>query len=86
MLDGYTDILTIFNDNGIIIDYNSINDEIEMDSITFVSIIVQIEETFSINVPNDLLKYSEWRSAKEVLKTISLIKKSNNDYQAEGDS
>ena len=46
---------TIFEDNGVIIITGEEDLELEIDSIQFLSVIVDIEETFKIEIPDDLL-------------------------------
>lgn len=55
-------------ENGIVMDSNDKDVPLEMDSITFASLIISIENYYNITVPTDMLLYQKW-------KTISLIEK-----------
>lgn len=51
-------LLKLFPDSGVgadIIRYVDLVDDLGMDSITFVSIIIEIETTFDITVPDDMI-------------------------------
>lgn len=58
-------------ENGIVMDSNDKDVSLEMDSITFASLIISIENYYNITVPTDMLLYQKW-------KTISLIEKKHN--------
>ena len=58
-------------ENGIVMDSNDKDVPLEMDSITFASLIISIENYYNITVPTDMLLYQKW-------KTISLIEKKRN--------
>ena len=55
-------------ENGIVMDSNDKDVPLEIDSITFASLIISIENYYNITVPTDMLLYQKW-------KTISLIEK-----------
>lgn len=61
-------------ENGIVMDSNDKNVSLEMDSITFASLIISIENYYNITVPTDMLLYEKW-------KTISLIEKNIIDLK-----
>ena len=71
-----TEISKLLFENGIIMDSNDKDDPIEMDSITFASLMISFENYFNITVPTDMLLYHKW-------KTISLIEKNINDLRNE---
>ena len=56
----------LFNENGIITDTDDRNSPLEMDSITFASLMISIEDAFNIVIPTEMLLYEKW-------KTINLI-------------
>ena len=64
-------------ENGIIVDTDNPNESLEMDSITFASIIISIESTYHLTGPLDMLLYQKW-------KTVAMIK--NNIEQLTGKS
>lgn len=61
-------------ENGIVMDSNDKDVSLEMDSITFASLIISIENYYNITVPTDMLLYQKW-------KTISLIEKNIIDLK-----
>lgn len=61
-------------ENGIVMDSNDKDVPLEMDSITFASLIISIENYYNITVPTDMLLYQKW-------KTISLIEKNIIDLK-----
>ena len=60
-------------ENGIVMDPNDKDVSLDMDSITFASLIISIENYYNITVPTDMLLYEKW-------KTISLIEKNIIDF------
>lgn len=65
------DILSaLFPDCGFdkdILEFADLMDDLGMDSITFISIIVKIEEIFGIIVPDDMLLMENFRSVKDIV-------------------
>lgn len=62
----------IMKENGIFIFQGEENEELEIDSLRFISIIVQIEEEFGINVADEYLLL-EYKSLNDYVKLIELL-------------
>lgn len=52
------------------IEYADLVDDLGMDSLTFISFIVEIESTFDITIPDDFLIMDDYRSIEHVQKII----------------
>ena len=88
------DILTCFESIGII-PYNDIEnfllkDFIE-DSITFISLIVELEQKFEIEIPDEYLIFDALKTFDDVVNMIECIitlesKKNDNDYNDNNDN
>ncbi len=66
-------ISELFNNNGFdidIIEYADLVDDMGMDSITFISIVVEIEAKFNITVPDDLLSMDNFRKVDDIVKIV----------------
>lgn len=50
-------LFDILNNNGIFFDETNLEALLEMDSITFVTLIVDIENSFGIEYPNEMMVY-----------------------------
>ena len=69
-------ISELFKDKGFDIDrieYVDLIDDLGMDSITFVSMVVEIEDHFKILIPDDLLRFENFNSVNKIVKLISKI-------------
>ncbi len=79
------DILTVlFPDSGVdkdVLEYTDIIDDLGMDSITFISIIVEIEDAFEIIVPDDMLLMENFRNVDLIIQIVEDAKNatSNNE-------
>lgn len=65
--------IDIFRDAGIntdLIEYVDFVEDLGMDSITFITLIVEIEATFDITVPDDLLLMDHFRNVEAVVQVI----------------
>ena len=74
-------IFELFKDKGFdidIIEYVDLIDDFGMDSITFISIVVEIEAHFGIEIPDDMLLPESFNSVKNIVSLIEneLSKKS----------
>jgi acyl carrier protein len=79
-------IINSFYDRGFEFDnveYWDLIDDLNMDSITFISLVVEIEARFDIEVPDDLLLIEYFRSVDNIVK---LIEDEITSKQNEGDS
>lgn len=83
------DILVVmFPDIGIdkdILEYTDLVDDLGMDSITFISIVIEIENVFEIIVSDDLLLMENFRNFDSIVQIIEDIKNdsSNNEGKQE---
>ena len=66
-------MLKIFNDNGIIILEGDLEQPLDIDSLRFISIIVQIEEVFGIIVPDELLIMQEYPDINSFVCMVSEV-------------
>lgn len=66
-------ICRLFKDKGFhigIIEYADLIDDMGMDSITFISIVVEIEEMFHITVPDDMLLMNIFRKVNDIVTVV----------------
>ncbi len=71
----------LFEDKGFgvdIIEYIDLIDDLGMDSITFISIVVEVEAHFNIEVPDDMLLLENFKCVADIVSVIEneLSKKS----------
>ena len=74
-------ISELFKDKGFdidIIEYVDLIDDLGMDSITFISIVVEVEAHFKIEVPDDMLLLENFKCVDDIVSVIEneLSKKS----------
>lgn len=80
-------LAVLFSDNGVdkdVLEYADLIDDLGMDSITFISIIVEIEDAFEIIVPDDMLLMENFRNLDLIIQIIEDAKNatsSNEDKQ-----
>ena len=65
-------VLTTLEENGIYIP-DDFNEELDMDSITFISIIVCIEEKMQISIPDEYLARDKFRTINNFIENINII-------------
>lgn len=65
-------VLIILEENGIYIP-DDLDEELDMDSITFISIIVCIEEKMQISIPDEYLAIDRFRTINNFIKNINII-------------
>ena len=71
-------IQNLFPDSGVdkdVLPYVDLIDDLGMDSITFISIVVEVEELFGITVPDDMLLMENF---KDIDGIIQIIENSKN--------
>ena len=64
----------IFKDSNVdtdLLEYVDFADDLGMDSITFITLIVEIEATFDITVPDDLLLMDNFKNVDDVIKVVA---------------
>lgn len=66
-------MLKIFKENGIVILEGDVEQPLEIDSLRFISIIVQIEEEFDIMVPDEALFQQDYPNINSFVHMVSLI-------------
>lgn len=72
-------IQTLFPDSGVdkdVLPYVDLIDDLGMDSITFISIVVEVEDLFGITVPDDMLLMENFRDIDGI---IQIIENSKNE-------
>lgn len=74
-------ISKLFEDKGFdtdIIEYVDLIDDLGMDSITFISIVVEVEAYFDIEVPDDMLLLENFKCVDDIVSIVEseLSKKS----------
>ncbi len=78
-------ISELFLDKGFdadIIEYIDLIDDAGMDSITFISIIVEIEAKFDIIVPDDMLLMDNFRNVDDIV-TLVECERSSEELEAD---
>lgn len=76
----------IFRNSGVdtdILEYVDFSDDLGMDSITFITLIVEIESAFDITVPDDLLLIDNFRNIDAVIKIVAEQLKEKSKEQEE---
>ncbi|MCI9303725.1 phosphopantetheine-binding protein [Clostridium sp.] len=61
-MDIKNNIIQIFKDNAIEVNEENLEETIDMDSLTFISILMEIEDFFSIEIENEKLLVEEFNS------------------------
>ena len=64
----------IFKDSNVdtdLLEYVDFADDLGMDSITFITLIVELEATFDITVPDDLLLMDNFKNMDDVIKVVA---------------
>lgn len=78
-----------FADSGInrdILEYTDFIDDLGMDSIAFISIIIEIEDLFKITIPDDILLMENFRSVDSIIGIIENIRNAAaNNAEKQGD-
>ena len=74
-------ISDLFKDNGVdtdIIEYVDLVDDLGMDSLTFISIVVEVEACFDIEVPDNMLLLENFKCVDDIVSIVEseLSKKS----------
>ena len=65
-----TKLLQIFKNNGIFVNEDDLDEALEMDSITYITLVVDIENTFNIEIPDDQLVYNNNFTFKSIDENI----------------
>ena len=65
----------LFPNSGIdfdVLEYTDLIDDLGMDSITFISIVIEVESTFDIIVPDEMLLMENFKNVDRILEVIEL--------------
>ena len=65
-------VQTILDEMGIIVD--EYGELYELESIEFISMIVKLEETFDVEIPDDLLSFELMTNIHDIISIINSIK------------
>ena len=63
----------IFQDSGVdtdLLEYVDFEDDLGMDSLTFITLLVEVEATFEITIPDDLLLMDNFRNMGDVIQIV----------------
>lgn len=66
-------ISDLFKDKGFdidIVEYVDLIDDVGMDSITFISIVVEVEVRFNISIPDEMLLMECFRKVDDIVKVV----------------
>ncbi|MCI9337140.1 MAG: acyl carrier protein [Lachnospiraceae bacterium] len=66
-------LLHIFEDNGVFVNPDDFAEILEMDSITYITLIVDVENAFAIQIPDEQLVYNNNCSFKTMENAIIKI-------------
>ena len=66
---------------GIIVDTETDNAEIPMDSMAFISMIVEIENRYAVVIPDDMLLYQYWNTREAIAKNIAILSVGHNEKE-----
>lgn len=69
------ELISSLEDNGIYVNKSDFNAELEMDSIQYVSLIVELEERFHITVPDEYLGHEIPNTVNSFIKMIKKLMK-----------
>lgn len=62
---------TVFSDLGLYVDEEEYDEELGLDSVTFVSLLIEIEEEFDIDIPDEKLSIEELKTFSDFLRLVS---------------
>lgn len=77
---------TLFPDAGVnlnFFEYVDLIDDLGMDSITFISIMVEIEDLFGLTVPDDMLLMENFRNVDSIIQVIERSVKAGSPNERE---
>ena len=63
----------LFPDSGVdtdILEFVDLIDDLGMDSMIFISIVIEVESTFDITVPDEMLLMENFRNVDEIIKIV----------------
>lgn len=69
-------LLKLFETNGIVIQENEQFTDLELDSLRFISLIINIEDKFEITIPDEYLSGNSLNTFSDFSEVISIVKNS----------
>ena len=74
----------LFSESGIdkdVLEYVDLIDDLGMDSINFISLIIEIETTFDIQIPDEWLEMEKFQTYTQILLAVEMLlkEKENGD-------
>lgn len=81
-------ISTLFADNGFdvdMIEYVDLIDDLGMDSITFISLIVEIESLFNIQIPDEFLLMDNFKTVDDAVRIVAELMNEKTEEKEEYD-
>ena len=54
------------------LEYVNLVDDLEMDSLAFISIVIEVETAFGIEVPDEMLLMEEWQTVEEIVGIVKI--------------
>ena len=66
----------LFSDSGVdtdILEYVDLIDDFGMDSINFVSLIIELEEAFEVQIPDEWLLMEKFRTFSQIYSAVDLL-------------
>lgn len=75
--DILNNIFPKFESDTRILEYVDLIDELGMDSLTFIAIVVEIESSFNIIVPDEMLRLESFRNVSKIIEIVENAINSN---------
>ena len=63
----------LFYENGIYVDFDDTEENLELDSLTFISLITALEDMYDVEIPLDMLQYEKWKNISLIEKNIKTL-------------
>lgn len=77
-------IYNLFKENGYdirVIEYSNLIDDMGMDSITFISLVVELEDVFGLTISTELLLIENFKTVDEIVDLIKSEFEKNNKIE-----
>lgn len=81
-------VSTLFADNGFdvdMIEYADLIDDLGMDSITFISLVVEIESLFDIQIPDEFLLMDNFNTVDDAVRIVAELINEKTEEKEEYD-
>ena len=69
-------LTSLFSDSGVdtdILEYVDLIDDLGMDSINFVSLIIELEATFDVQIPDEWLLMEKFRTFSQIYSAVDVL-------------